>query len=279
MGTSALSSAAKKLKSGITQTQTDGMVIKAYQNAIRTQGDIVTDYAPGLPATQQQARNNATFWDTEVWPSATQNVTDLLSFSSAWMNYKTLLEEYAQTIASTTATEGEKNQARNYLDTLLGQLYGDVNSKYENTEEAGRKLQQYHTTITSTNKQFDKELNALQNKFSGKSGVIAQLNSKIDDLHDSMGKDVALIVGGCVTTAAGIGLIIVGAACEFESAGTSTGVIVAGVGTLVAGVGAVAGASVDYNNKVNDVAKLIAEKTEDEAIYAGVKSRVLFTAA
>lgn len=274
MPQSTLAKAAQSLKAGITQAQTDGMVIKAYQNAIRTQGDIITDYAPGLPATQQQARDNATFWDTEVWPAATQNVTDLLSFSSAWMNYKVLLEQYAQTIASTTATQQQKDEARNNLDLLLGRLYNDVNTKYENTEVAGRKLQQYYTTIMATDKQFDQELTALQTKFAGKSGVIAQLDGEIDSLQDSMGKDVALIVGGCVTTAAGIGLIIVGAACEFESAGTSTGVIVTGVGTLIAGVGAIAGASVDYNNKVNDVANLIAEKTEDEAMYAGVKTAI-----
>ena len=271
MSKSTLVSTAQNLKSSIVRAQTDGMVIKAYLNTIRSQPDIVSDFAPGLPATQSQARKNATFWDKTVWPGATQNVTDLFSFSTAWGNYRFLLEGYAQTIASTTASQAQKDEARNNLDQLLGQIYGDINAKYENTETTVANLQRFDDTITETNAEFDKNLKALQDKFAGKSGVIAQLNGEIDTLQDGLGKDIAVIVGGSITTLTGIGLIIVGAACEFESAGTSTGIIVTGVGTTVAGIGAIIGASVDLNNKIQNIADLISEKTEDEALYTAVK--------
>ena len=189
MGTG-LATAAKNLNAAVKTSQTDGMIIRVYLNAVRTQENIETEYAPNLPATQQQARDNADFWDGTVWPSMTQTVTDLLSFSNAWSNYSALMTGYAHTISSTSATPAQKDEARRNLDALLGQIYGDVNLKYQNTQKAFDNLKKFYDTIVDTNAQFDKELRALQDKYADKSGVIAQLDADIASLQGSIGAEL-----------------------------------------------------------------------------------------
>ena len=77
-----------------------------------------------------------------------------------------------------------------------------------------------------------------------------------------------------MTIAVGAGLIIVGAVVTFETAGLSSSLVIAGVTTVVGGIGIMGAASADINTKSKGIAKLIAERTEDEALYAAVKTMI-----
>ena len=184
------------------------------------------------------------------------------------------MTQYAHTISRGTTTDKEKTDARHNLDSLLGVIYVDVNKKYQNVQTATDKLKKYSDTIRDTNSRFDKELRALQEKFASKTGVLAQLDGEIANLNGSIGSDIALVVGSVVGSVVGIGLVVVGLAVEFETAGTSTTLVVAGVTTIAASIGVMASASADINSKAKSIAKLTADRAADEILYASVKTMI-----
>lgn len=265
---------ASALKDGLTQSQSDAVVIQMYLTAVELQPDIVQDIVPNLPATQAQARQSVTFWRNDVLPAMTQTVTDLISFANQWTAYKNTMLGYAQTIASTTSTQAEKDAARLNLDGMLGQVYSATESKEQNAINAHLKIKAFADQLTSTNSEFNAELKTLQDKFAGKSGVLAQLDAAIDELNSGIGKDAALIVVSAISVIGGGLMIAAGASATFITQGTSTELVLAGIGFVAAGIGGLAGAAADISKKVEDLGKLAKEKAEDEQMYAGIKTAI-----
>ena len=267
-----LSEHAQNLKQSVHKSVTDSTVVQTYLAAVRTQGDIdAGGKAPRLPDIQKEARANADFWDATVGPDCNRTVSDVISFGTQWTNYAATMQSYAQQIAASQSNDATRNDARKNLDMMLGQIYTNVNTRYQSIQQSCDKLATFQQTVTNTNHQLDEELNSLRSFYGGKSGSIATLDSSIQEIESGMSKDVAAITFGCIGTVAGVVIITVAAAGYFETGGATQDAIIGGVATTIAGVGAIAAASADFDAKKQAVARLITNKSQAEQMYGVVR--------
>jgi hypothetical protein len=269
-----IKSSASNLKRGLTESQTDGAVIQMYLTSVQMQPDIVQDVVPSLPQTQQHAREVAQTWTDNVLPKMTQTVTDLISFANQWNSYKNTMLNYAQQIASTTNTQNEKDAARYNLDMMLGQVYNSVEQKENSAIQAKTQIQNFQAALSESSKNFDSALKQLQQAYAGKDGILSQLDAQIDQLHTAIARDATLITLSCITTIGGGLMIAAGSIGEFITAGTSTELVLAGIATTAAGITGIAGSSADLNAKVKELGHVTSLKSQDEQMYAVVKTAI-----
>ena len=227
-----------------------------------------------MPNIQAQAREVAKTWTSSVQSKTSQTVTDLISFSNQWSAYQSHMMTYAQQIASTTTDQATKDTARHNLDLMLGQVYASVEMKENNATKAVDLVNRFNTEISDNNKQFDTALTTLRKAFSGESGVISQLDSEIHNANQSIAKDATLITVSALGTIGGAVLIVVGAVGEFESAGTSTSLILAGIGMAAGGIGGIAASSADLHWQIKKLGKLKTAKTRAEQEYAAINTSI-----
>jgi len=265
---------ALSLRDSLSQTQTDNVVIQMYLTALEEQPDIVQDLVPGLPATQARAREHGKRWTEQVLPCLNRTVTDVISYANQWSSYRDTMLGYARTIASPASTPEQVAAARTALDGMLGQVYASAQTRAQNAADARAAVRQFTVNLQEIDGEFASSLAALQNQLAGEKGVLAELDSAIDQMNSGIGRDAAIIVAGAVATIGGVVMIVVGAAVTFETAGASTAIILAGVALTAGGASALAAASADLDGKIKALGKLEKTRSEDLQMYAGVRTAI-----
>ena len=262
------------LKQNLNKSQADSVVVQMYLTAILQQPDIVQNIVPDLPKIQAEARTVAKTWNADVLPKTTQTVTDIISFSHQWNAYKDQMMIYAQQIASNTTDAATKAAARHNLDLMLGQVYASVEAKENNAVSAGNLVSSFSSALSANNQQFDAALQTLRKAYTGERGVIANIDSQINTTNHNIAKDATLITVSALSTIGGAIMITVGAVTEFESAGTSTSLILSGVGMAAGGISGLAAASADLHGQIKTLGKLESAKTKAEQEYAAINTSI-----
>ena len=265
---------ASGLKQNLNQSQADAAVVQMYLTAILQQPDIVQNVVPDLPKIQAEARSVAKTWTSDVLPKTTQTVTDLIGFSNQWNAYKSHMMSYAQQIASNSTDAATKAAARHNLDLMLGQVYSSVEAKENNAVTASNLVTSFSNAISSNNKQFDSALQTLRKAYSGERGIIATIDGQINTANHNIAKDATLISVSALSTIGGAIMITVGAVTEFESAGTSTSLILAGIGMTAGGISGIAASAADLHGQIKTLGKLEAAKTKAEQEYSAIQTSI-----
>lgn len=97
----------------------------------------------------------------------------------------------------------------------------------------------------------------VQARYLGNDGELKNLQDLIDADHKAMTKDTAVIAGGSTGAVVGLLVIASGVLLEFETAGTSTALIVGGVVVIVVSGAAIGIAAADYQKKAEELKKSV----------------------
>jgi non-hemolytic enterotoxin B/C len=245
VSTSKAKLSSSSLKTGLEASASASMVIQAYANGILKQSDVNLSLIPELPGHQAIARKHANNWLNNVNPSMLKTNNDIVDFANQFDAYYAPLVTLAKNIQA-----GDKS-ARTTFAQGLSDLRNAINKKENNTITIVSDLNKFHDELTTDYRNFQADDKTAKDKITGDKGEIAALDDQLTAIHDAMNKDIGMIAGGCVGTVVGVCMVVAGAALEFETAGASTALIVAGLGVAAGGASTTIIGSVDYSHQVS----------------------------
>ena len=104
--------------------------------------------------------------------------------------------------------------------------------------------------------------------YSGKQGLLNQLQNRYEADERAMSKDLDMIAGGAVAAVVGVLVAAVGVLAEIPTAGASTALVAGGVGVAVVGASVAIDGGVDYSQKSADAGQTLLNINKDEYLLA-----------
>lgn len=104
--------------------------------------------------------------------------------------------------------------------------------------------------------------------YTGKQGILNELQNRYEADEQAMSKDLDMIAGGAVAALVGVIIAAVGVLAEIPSGGASTAIVAAGVAVAVTGTGVAIDGAVDYNHKSSDASETLLNINKDEYLLA-----------
>ena len=206
-------------------------VIQVYAQTLLTQPLItgVTEL-PNLSAHQQTAQGHAQNWLNTLLPQYWQVLDDVNGFCNNFQSYYTPLYNLAQLIVNgDTSQVPTFNQGLSELATIVTTNETTATTLYQ-------ALELFSTQVSTDAANFESDYQTASVSIIGDNGELSQLNSELQAANSAIGNDTAMIAGGAVAAVVGGLMICVGALAEFETAGLSTGLIVAGAVVVSGGI-------------------------------------------
>lgn len=214
--------------------------VQTYVAAILNQPDIKLDQLPDLPNFQKTARQHAQNWLDQVLPAIITSNADIIDYANGFASFYGTLVELAEKIdAGDKSLVKEISQGLVLLRNNLSRK--DAHAKYTETQ-----IQKFKAEVSVDHKHFNEEATDATKTLEGNDGELAKISSQIDTIDSQLHTYIGVMAGGGVSLVGGIVMILVGSFAEIETAGISTGLIVAGTGLLVGGIGAEITGGVDY---------------------------------
>lgn len=215
--------------------------VQTYVAAILRQPDIKLDQLPDLPNFQKTARRHAQNWLDQVLPAIITTNTDIIDYANGFASFIENLVKLAGKIdAGDKSHVKEFNQGLVLLKNNLSRK--DAQAKYTETQ-----LQNFKAEVSGDHKNFNEEATVATKKIEGTDGELAKISAQIDTINGQLHTYIGAMARGGVSMVGGVVMILVGSFAEIETAGLSTGLIVAGTGLLVGGIGAEITGGVEYS--------------------------------
>jgi hypothetical protein len=196
------------------------------------------------------AQNHANAWLNTYSGEVLNTLQGVVSFGELFTNLYGSLYQNAQNLG--TQTTFNQNQISALISEIKA-LQGQVQSQLNLATQVYNDITTYSTDVNQDYSNFKTDYNTAQNQLGGDSGAIKDLQDKIDSENSALTKDALMIAGGAVGIVAGALCIAAGVLGEFESGGTSTLLIVAGI-SLVAAGGTVTGIGAkNYDDTLDEI--------------------------
>jgi len=133
-------------------------------------------------------------------------------------------------------------------------------------------LKTFRKNLNTDYENFQSDVNQAAKKIEGDSGEIKALSDQLDAIHDTMHKDIGLMVGGGLAILGGGLMIAVGAFTEIVTGGASTALIGAGCLVFLGGVAMETAGALDYSNEIDQQKKVQEKLAGDKIELAGLKT-------
>jgi hypothetical protein len=196
----------------------------------------------GLAAAQTRADN----YLNKIRPAVIENVTNI-------SNYFALHSAVADTLP-------EGSSKKDWLDSL-GAVKDTADEYRQHAADIVTMLSTLNGGLTTDVASFNQTVNELNTTVNGDNGVLASLDSEIDDIQSKIGGAIAGVVLSGLAIVGGSIMILVGALAEPFTAGASTALVVGGAAILIAGIGGEVGAGVALGGLLDQKGKLISRKS------------------
>ena len=240
------------LNDAVSQAVAASVVMQTYAQTILNQ-PIINGISelPNLADHQNTAIAHATYWTQTLQPQIVQLQDDINGFCNNFLSYYTPLSALAQAIVGgDTSKVSQFNQGLSDLEGMVSTNYGSATTVFNG-------LTTFETQSLSPDVQnFNADYTTASTAIIGDNGELSQLNDELNAVMSATQRDIGIIGGGATGAVVGIVMICVGALGEFETAGVSTGLIVAGLAVTAGGTAAAIAAGVDLSNQNDSYSKL-----------------------
>ena len=253
------------LKDAQKATFAASVAVQTYVASILRQGTMELPEMPNLRTHQEVARQHALRWNIAVLPELIKTNAHIIDYSNQFNAYYVSLIRLADTVSTDLS-------ARTQFIEGLTLLRRDIVNKKQHAMSAKISLQNFKEELSADHTTFLADAAEATRIFEGTSGDIAKLSSEIDKVQTSLNNCIGAMAGGAVSIVVGAVLIFVGTAATIETAGLSTGLIMAGVGLLGAGITTDIASGADYGLQVRRLATLKEELAADKQGLMGVKT-------
>ena len=214
--------------------------VQTYVAAILRQPDIKLNELPDLPNFQKAARKHAQDWLDQVLPAIINTNADIIDFANGFSAFYETLVKLAEQIDA-----GDKSQAKKFAEGLV-LLRNNVSRKEAQAKYTETQLQDFKSKLSVDYDNFTKQATAAAKALAGADGELQKISTQIDTINSKLDGYIGVMAGGGVSMVGGIVMILVGSFATIETAGISTGLIVAGTGLLVGGIGAEVTGGVEF---------------------------------
>ena len=252
------------LKDAQKATSAASVAVQTYVVSILKQEIMELPEMPNLRTHQEVARQHALRWNIAVLPELIKTNAHIIDYSNQFNAYHVTLIGLADTVSTDPS-------ARTQFIEGLSSLRRDIVNKKQHATSAKISLQNFKETLSADHTTFLTDAAQATKTFEEKSGDIAKLSSEIDTVQTSLNNCIGAMAEGAVSTVGGVVLIIVGALATIETAGLSTGLIMAGVGLLKTGISSEIASGAKYGLEVGKLASLTKKLTADEQGLVRVK--------
>lgn len=214
--------------------------VQTYVAAILRQPDIKLDQLPDLPNYQKTARQHAQNWQDQVLPAIITTNADIVDYANSFDSFFGTLVNLAEKIDT-----GDKSLVKEFAQGLV-LLRNNLSRKEAQAKYTETQLQVFKAKVSVDHENFNKEATVAAKVLEGTDGELTKISTQIDTINNQLNTYIGVIAGGGVSMAGGIVMILVGSFATIETAGISTGLVVAGTGLLVGGIGAEITGGVEY---------------------------------
>lgn len=214
--------------------------IQTYVAAILKQTDIVLDELPDLPTYQKVARQHAELWLNQVLPAIINTNADIIDYANGFLAFYDTLVKLAEQIDT-----GDKSQVEKFAEGLV-LLRNNISRKESQAKYTETQLEDFSSKLNVDHDIFTKQAAAATKVLEGADGQLEKISGEIDTINSQLNVYIGVMSGGAVGIVGGIVMILVGSFAAIETAGISTGLVVAGAGLLVGGIGAEITGGVEY---------------------------------
>lgn len=242
--------------------------VQTYLAAILAQPDIELDQLPDLPDFQKTARQHAQNWLDQVLPAIITTNADIIDYANVFAAFYKTLMKLAEKIDA-----GNKKQIKEFTQGL-GLLRNNLSRKNAQAKYTEIQLQQFKAEVSDDYENFNKVAAEATKKLEGADGELAKISAEIETIDGQLHTYIGVLAGGGVGMVGGIVMILVGSFAEIETAGISTGLIVAGAGLLVGGIGSEITGGVEYALALQE-RKTLQEKLAADKQGIGILKHVL----
>lgn len=228
---------------------TVGTQLQAYCNTVLEQpkvsfGDFAnlvqyqTDVNTGLAA----AQTRATTYLSTIQPTIITNVTNI--------------SNYFDLHGAVSASLPPGSTKQEWLDALSA-VRDAANGYKADADGIVTLLSTLNTGLNSDVASFAQTVNQLNIAVNGDNGVLASLDSQIDDIQSKINGAITGTVLSGLAIVGGSILILVGALADIVTAGAATALVVGGAAVLIAGIGGEAASAVALSGLLDQKANLI----------------------
>lgn len=226
-----------------------------------------------LPVHQKSSKESAKTWREIVRPYLFSVNDAIINFNTQFNSFYDPLYEFAGQLSDPSKCA----DAQANLIAGLTALQQTLQEQQKKVSDASEQINHLATAMLKSEADLNGDLNQIQAKYTGDTGMISDLKNKIEACNSAMSNDLALIGGGAGGIVVGGLTVVVGVALWIESAGCSTPVIAAGVTIIAGGAGALGYGIYDYNNSSNrkaEATRELASINAEIAVATSLKSDV-----
>jgi hypothetical protein len=196
------------------------------------------------------ARSHADLYLGKIQPSIITNITNISNYFALHNAIVTALPAGSSTKDWLSNLAAIKEQADEYTLHARGVVIS---------------LSDFHRNLTGDVANFSKVVSDLNVAVHGDNGVLASIDSQLNDMQGKIDGAITGIVLSGLAITAGVFIILVGAIADFVTAGTSTPVVVGGVAVVVAGIGGEVASSLALAGLLKAKGNLIAQQSSLKA--------------
>jgi len=276
--TSTVSSTTKAISDTARQAMAYNAVIQAYISALKGTPDIDLSSITfpdadkhvivDLPKHQQLARKNADFYkDGPTSPNAqvASTLSDIMGFGAV---FTPVCDELLNMLDANGKVPADKVGEFDDNIDVLNEMIG---TNKDNCDSIVKTLNSFTNLISADQRNLTGDHNIMSATLEGDNGELKKLQDEIDAINTAMDKDNAMIAGGAGMEVVGGLMIVVGAVCEFETGGVSTGLILAGVAVVGGGATMQGFAGKDLGDKMDELRDKMGKLCRDRKIVATLK--------
>lgn len=258
------------IKETMNDVHTNASLVQTYIASCLTQKDIELNKISSIKKTQQDSREHARLWSTDLAPKISAIYTDVTGFCSLAGDE----EEGFWKDLITTAHQIKNNNDDNIstFKEIIQVFKEDIEDRKNKTAKLTDNLSDFKSYLEDDNRHFQVIISEAQQIYSGSGGEIETINSNIKAIKSAIDTNIGIIAGGSIAVVGGIIMISVGAIGTVFTGGAAAKLIVAGVITTVGGVAAIAIASKDLVEKQKSYGSALQELAKLEGEVAALKN-------
>jgi hypothetical protein len=250
--------------------------MQSYSTLVVQQPDISLDIGietkvlQGLSEQQEASKQQARYFLDGLQPQAIEALTDITAYAGVFSAFRPAIVNLLPKIH-------QDDNARSRVATLVGHLEMEADRRLRRVRDFVGELRDYRTRVAEDVASFAALVDEANQLIAGDQGELKRLQDEIAATRQKIRGEIGgvvisslVVVGGAIT----IGVGILG---EFETAGTSTSVVLAGIGLVAsgaAGLAAMAAAVANGNEKLRAAYKRCMELSATLTAVTGISGQL-----